>query len=61
LAKSWKIGDRVKWRRPGERRWKNGNVRLILNDADGSVSLWDKRGLHVAVPNDPAYIKERKR
>ena len=58
---NWQPGDKVKWRRPDERFWKPGTVRLVFNDADGSVSLWDKRGLHVAVPNDPAYIKERKR
>ena len=57
----WEHGDKVLWRRPGERRWKKGTVRLVHNDAHGSVSLWDKHGRHVAVPDRPERIKERKK
>ena len=56
---NWQPHDLVKWRRRGERTWKRGTVRFVLNDADGSVSLWDRRGLHVCVPNDPNCIKRR--
>ena len=57
---NWQPGDKVMWRQPGKRFWQKGTVRRIYNDADGSVSIYDKRGLHVAVPNDPACLKERK-
>ena len=56
----WQPGDRVKWRRRGERIWKKGTVRRVYNDADGSVSIWDKRGQHAAVPNSEDCIKARK-
>ena len=56
----WQTGDKVLWRRRGERRWKKGTVRRVFNDADGSISLWDKRGRHVAVPDDSGCIKRRK-
>ena len=59
MSENWVHGDKVLWRRRGERRWKPGTVRLIYNDADGSVSLYDKHGLQVAVPNDPECLKER--
>ena len=57
----WEHGDRVLWRRPSERRWKKGTVRHIWNDAHGSVSLYDTHGRHVAVPDRPECIKERKK
>ena len=59
LSDEWKHGDKALWRRPGERRWKKGTVRLVHNDAHGSVSLWDKQGRHVAVPNRSDCIRPR--
>jgi len=55
----WQTGDKVLWRRPGERWWKKGTVRRIYNDADGSVGVWDKRGLNASVPNVEDCIKRR--
>ena len=57
----WQPGDKIMWRRRGERRWKRGVVRRVYNDTAGSISLWDKRGLHATVPDDPECIKRRKR
>ena len=55
----WQPGDRIFWRRPTERIWKKGNVRRVYNDKHGSVSLYDKYGLHVTVPDTEDCIKER--
>jgi hypothetical protein len=60
MSESWEHGDKILWRRKGERRWKRGTVRRVYNDVDGSVSLYDRRGLHVAVPNDPECLRRRK-
>jgi hypothetical protein len=60
LATDWQHLEKVLWRRPGERRWKRGTVRLIYNDAHGSVSLYDKHGLNVAVPNTEECLRRRK-
>ena len=61
LSEAWEHGDKVDYRRRGETHWKKGTVRLIFNDAEGSVSIFDKHGLNVCVPNEPQFIRARRK